>query len=235
MADDRPVEEPVDAIAALRAEFEDFKTTTASRMLRRPTGDIEMTFRTAAKADTLLLKGQQVSRTTYSALWQWVQDNGLNPSVFGNGDGSTTFTLPDFTGRVPRGATTTDIVGETVGADTLILTVANMPQHTHTVGSQPNHQHPRSGNNRYTNSTASHGAHVDSGNVEYPYRSSSATGGSGTHGHSPRWDFFEPAHSHTVDPGDSAGGHSHTLTNTGNGTAFDNRPASLGVNYLIWT
>lgn len=235
MPDDRPVEEPVDAIAALRTEFEDFKTTTAARMLRRPTGDIEMTFRTTAKADTLLLKGQQVSRTTYSVLWQWVQDNGLNPSVFGNGDGSTTFTLPDFTGRVPRGTTSTDIVGEVVGSDNIALTVSNMPAHTHTTTPQANHTHQRTGNNRNTNATNSHGAHVDAGNVEYPYRGSSATGGSGTHGHSPRWDFFEPAHDHTVDPGDPAGGHGHTISSTGSGTTFDNRPASLGVNYLIWT
>lgn len=235
MADDRPTEEPVDAIGALRAEFEDFKTTTVARLLRRATGDIELTFRTSAKADTLLLQGQTVSRTTYSALWQWVQDNGLSPAVFGVGDGSTTFKLPDFQGKVPRGANATDIVGEVVGVDSISITLANMPQHSHTVGSVNNHQHSRNGNNFNTNSTGSHGAHVNSGNVEYPFRSGSAVGASGTHGHPPDWGGFVAAHSHTVDPGDPSGGHSHTLSNTGNGTAFDNRQASIGVNYLIWT
>jgi microcystin-dependent protein len=235
MPDDRPVEEPVDAIAALRAEFEDFKTTMAARMLRRPTGDIEMTFRASPKADTLFLQGQRISRVTYSALWQWVQDNGLNPSVFGNGDGSTTFDLPNFQGRVPRGATTTDIVGEVVGTDTLILTVSNMPQHTHTVGKVNDHKHLRPDNLGETNSTGSHWGHTSTGNVEYPYRTSSATGGGGTHGHPTSWGGWQEDHFHTVDPGDWAGGHDHTLTNTGNGTAFDNRPASIGVNYMIWT
>jgi microcystin-dependent protein len=45
----------------------------------------------------LLCNGQQVSRTTYANLFAAIGD------AHGNGDGSTTFHLPDLRGQVPRG------------------------------------------------------------------------------------------------------------------------------------
>ncbi|HMV79854.1 MAG TPA: tail fiber protein [Leptospiraceae bacterium] len=45
----------------------------------------------------LLCKGQAVSRTTYASLYAVIRDS------FGNGDGSTTFNVPDFRGRFLRG------------------------------------------------------------------------------------------------------------------------------------
>jgi microcystin-dependent protein len=52
------------------------------------------------------------------------------------GDGVTTFALPDLRGRVPLGAGTggdqiTYTLGETGGAETVTLTTATMPPHTH--------------------------------------------------------------------------------------------------------
>lgn len=60
--------------------------------------------------------GQEVSRTTYAALWQWVNDNNLvvsesdwqsayasdsgNVSKYSSGDGSTTFRMPSIKGYV---------------------------------------------------------------------------------------------------------------------------------------
>ena len=46
----------------------------------------------------LVCDGSAVSRTTYSALYAIVGD------AFGNGNGSTTFNLPNFTNRFPYGA-----------------------------------------------------------------------------------------------------------------------------------
>lgn len=47
--------------------------------------------------------GVAVSRTTYAALFSYL--NGLStPLPFGIGDGSTTFNLPDFRGRLPVSA-----------------------------------------------------------------------------------------------------------------------------------
>jgi microcystin-dependent protein len=48
----------------------------------------------------LLCNGSQVSRTMYSRLFSVIS------TIYGVGDGSTTFTLPDFVGAVPRGAGT---------------------------------------------------------------------------------------------------------------------------------
>lgn len=47
----------------------------------------------------LLCDGTAVSRTTYASLYALVGD------AFGAGNGTTTFNLPNFNGRFPRGAT----------------------------------------------------------------------------------------------------------------------------------
>jgi microcystin-dependent protein len=229
MADDRPAEDPVEAIARISRELEDLRTTTAARLIRRPVGDIEAVLLSSPKTDTLLLQGQTVNRADYPGLWQWVESKGLSPSVFGAGNGTTTFVLPDFRGRVIRGSNATDGVGITVGADSIVLTAAQMPQHTHTLNTVANHQHARGGGNRFTNTIPDHGAHVSSANVNHP------TGTGYMHGHTPSWGAGEGSHNHTVDPGDAAGGHTHSVGNAGTGTAFDNRQASIGVNWLIWT
>jgi microcystin-dependent protein len=54
------------------------------------------------------------------------------------GDGRTTFALPDLRGRVPRGLGTGPGLGNVVegqlgGQETVTLTQANLPTHTHTV------------------------------------------------------------------------------------------------------
>lgn len=51
----------------------------------------------AAPAGFLLCQGQNVSRTTYAALFAAIG------TTFGSGDGSTTFTLPDLRGRTVAG------------------------------------------------------------------------------------------------------------------------------------
>jgi microcystin-dependent protein len=48
----------------------------------------------------LLCNGSQISRTVYSRLFSVIG------TTYGSGDGSTTFTLPDLRGAVPRGAGT---------------------------------------------------------------------------------------------------------------------------------
>jgi microcystin-dependent protein len=51
------------------------------------------------------------------------------------GDGQSTFALPDFRGRVPigtgQGAVSNRTIGETGGQETITLSTANMPSHTH--------------------------------------------------------------------------------------------------------
>ena len=80
-------------------------------------------------ANWLLCDGRAVSRTTYANLFSVIGTN------FGEGDGTTTFNLPNLKGRVPVGQDTTDndfdTLGKTGGEKEHTLTIDEMPSHTH--------------------------------------------------------------------------------------------------------
>jgi len=101
---------------------------------------------TAPNSSFVFPYGQAISRTTYSALF------ALTSTVYGVGDGSTTFNLPDLRGRVPAGKDDmggsaanritnagSGIVGTTLGAssttETVTLVTSNLPPYTPTVQS----------------------------------------------------------------------------------------------------
>lgn len=107
-----------------------------------------------APSGWLLCYGQNISRTTYSLLWDAIKvSNGAGGfnGPFGNGDGSTTFTLPDLRGRVAAGkdnmgGTSANriyviISGSTLGAsggeEFHYLTTSEMPNHTHPLNWNP--------------------------------------------------------------------------------------------------
>jgi microcystin-dependent protein len=79
--------------------------------------------------------GATVSRTTYANLFNYL--NGLStPLPFGSGDGSTTFTLPDFSGRSPiamSGASGHADV-KTIGNSDGNAVASRRPKHKHTTG-----------------------------------------------------------------------------------------------------
>lgn len=62
-----------------------------------PAGMVSASSRPDVPPGWLLCDGSAVSRTTYSRLWAAIG------TTYGSGDGSTTFHLPDFRGRVPVG------------------------------------------------------------------------------------------------------------------------------------
>lgn len=72
----------------------------------------------------LLADGAAVSRTDYAELFTAIG------TIHGAGNGSTTFNLPNLSGKLVIGAGT-DALGSTGGARTHTLTVAEMPGHTH--------------------------------------------------------------------------------------------------------
>lgn len=70
-----------------------------------PIGSIQAYGGTTAPSGWLLCQGQAVSRTTYAELFKAIG------TAFGEGDGSTTFNLPDYRGKVPFGADANNVIG----------------------------------------------------------------------------------------------------------------------------
>lgn len=99
-----------------------------------PTGGMMMWGTASAPTGYLLCNGAAVSRTTYSALFAVIG------TAYGAGDGSTTFTLPDFRDRFPVGAGTTYSANSTGGSKDAIVV-----SHTHTA-TDSGHQHAVTGN-----------------------------------------------------------------------------------------
>ena len=94
-----------------------------------PVGAIIMWGGAAAPAEWLLCNGGAVSRATYPALFAAIG------TIYGAGDGSTTFNLPNFSQRFPlgkAGAGTGATLGEVGGS---IDHAHWVPSHSHSVGS----------------------------------------------------------------------------------------------------
>lgn len=161
----------------------------------------------SAPSGWLLCDGSAVSRTTYSGLWD-VLRNGTSSSPYGNGDGSTTFNVPDMRGRAPVGAGTGTGLsarsrGDSFGTETHALSIAELASHTHTgtTGAGSAHNHTI---NTATTTGASSGAQRQTNSTSTLTTSS------------------ESAHTHTF-----------TSDSTGSGTAHNNMQPSLVANYII--
>ena len=134
-----------------------------------PVGSIAQFGGATAPTNWLFCNGQAVSRETYAELFSVIG------TTYGAGDGSTTFNVPDFIGRVPVGLdkedTDFDTLGETGGEK----------KHTLTVDEMPNHNHPISG---WVNSGAGAYFTATCNNTGTEYKNSAyteATGGGQPH------------------------------------------------------
>lgn len=204
MAEDRPLDDPIEAIKALKTELADVKSTLAAWAKRRPVGTIEIAYRSAEMPGTLFLDGSAYFRESLPELWAWANDVGAvgQPGGFGVGDGSTFFTVPDWQGRVMVGVgalgSQTYALGDVGGTAMQTLAEAQMPSHTHTMGSG-----------------GSHGGH-------FPGSQYLAVAGA---------DYGLAAWN---SGGSSAGSHTHSIGSAGSGQAFDNRPPWVAAQYVIW-
>jgi microcystin-dependent protein len=105
-----------------------------------PTGSVIPYAASTAPNGYLLCDGSEVNRTTYTTLF------GVISTVYGVGDGFTTFNVPDLRGRVvimidgaasritsaSVGGSSADTLGGAGGAQTHTLTTSEMPAHVHT-------------------------------------------------------------------------------------------------------
>lgn len=86
---------------------------------------------TSAPEGWLICDGSAISRTTYSTLFSVIS------TIYGTGDGSTTFNIPNIKGKVIVGYDSTQTefnsLGETGGEKTHTLTVDELAPHNHDV------------------------------------------------------------------------------------------------------
>lgn len=125
-----------DAIEAIQAKVgadNSAVTTSLDYKVRvwNPIGEITIWATSSAPTGWLICDGSAISRSTYSGLF------AVLGTTYGVGDGSTTFNLPNLKGRVVvgRDATDTDfdVIGETRGSKTHVLTVSEIPVHSHAI------------------------------------------------------------------------------------------------------
>lgn len=178
---------------------------------------IERPGRIVAQADATMepgwlpCDGRALSRSVYAALFAAIG------TTWGPGDGSTTFNIPDLRGRAMFGAdnlggTAANVLtgtggaagingalGSSGGAQTVALTTAQMPTHTHTGTAAA------AGGHNHGGSTGSAGAHDHSG----------ATGSAG-------------GHTHTGTTG-AGGSHSHTGSTAADGSHTHNVKYSVAI------
>jgi len=156
-----------------------------------------------APSGFLLCNGAAVSRTTYAALFAIVG------TIFGAGDGSTTFLLPNYTDRMPIGAGSL-YVANSLGGSKDAVVVSHT--HTATVSTIGDHDHATSANGN-TNGYAYGGDtyNVARGTIDGGPYTGMRTGAGGTH--------------------------THTVTNASEGSSGTNAnlPPYLGIFFIIKT
>jgi len=122
---------------------------------------------TAAPPGWLICDGRLISRTTYARLFAAI---GV---VWGAGDGSTTFALPNTTGRSGIGpgsltdansTVTTFTLAQSGGAVSRQITQANLPNYTLTTAMSGLHAHTVTGGN-HAHTTDAQGSHTHGASV----------------------------------------------------------------------
>lgn len=87
-----------------------------------PIGTITAYGGSTAPSGWLMCNGAAVSRTKYSLLFDVIG------TIYGDGDGSTTFNLPDMSGKTAIGSSASHVLGATGGEESHALTASELPK-----------------------------------------------------------------------------------------------------------
>lgn len=203
-----------------------------------PVGTITQTARISSPSGWLLCEGQAVSRTEYVRLFDAIG------TLYGSGDGTTTFNVPNLKGRIPVGKdsaqTEFDALGETGGAKTHTLTEAQLPGHTHTFSGTTSGEsgHTHNINGLRINDSGSGVQMVAQSDGNIVIYSGGAAQGFGQRpltSNAREWSIGAASDSETTT---GSTGHTHTYSGTtstgsGSGSAHNNIQPYIVLNYMI--
>lgn len=205
-----------------------------------PIGSLTMFAGAAAPVGWFLCNGQAVNRTTYAGLFAVIG------TLYGSGDGVTTFNVPNLQNKFPVGAGATYTIGTSGGSTAYTpagtvggtsLTAAQLPPHTHgvslTTSSAGDHTHG-----------VNDPGHTHTMDLKYMSVNFSNTGGytpidfGGVHTSAVSTTGITlqnaGAHTHTVTGNtDNGPGSSQTHTHSFTGTAATITPPYIAINYII--
>ena len=196
-----------------------------------PAGTVMMYASVNAPVNWLFCNGAAVSRTTYATLFAQIG------TLYGAGDGSTTFNLPNFNDRMPIGSSTNYNLGTTGGSKDAIVV-----SHAHTAssgGQSADHNH--SGTTGGQSASHYHNLNVDTGSAFYGQSTSGGpatsgfTGGATTALVQPYTQYASNDHNHNFTTNGPSNNHNHTITVDAQGSSGTNAnlPPYLAINYII--
>lgn len=191
----------------LRTEIESLQEQIAT-LQPAPAGSIMMWPSNTIPLGWALCDGSSYSRSEYAALFS------VLGTTYGANDNST-FKLPDMRGLfvAGRGGNGYDSINQKGGANTVALTVAEMPKHNHDTGTSVADG---------TLKTSQNGKHSHG----IPTGDATTSTASGARKATSEYAAFNSG---------SDGDHTHTITlkARGNGDAHENRPPFIVLNYII--
>ena len=178
-------------------------TSTWARLGSTPAGTVVSVASNTVPTGWLLCDGTSYQTTTYPDLAA-----ALNYAFGGSG---SNFNVPDLRGRVPVGknAGTFATLGATGGAETVTLTEAQMPSHSH---------------GGATISAGAHAHNIALGGTQLAYTQTTATAGANLGGLQSGSNGLQAA---------SAGDHAHGISASGSSQAHPNLQPYAVLNYII--
>lgn len=201
-----------------------------------PPGSVIEFAGSVAPSGWLLCDGSEVSRVTYANLFSAIG------TAFGTPSDNTVFRLPDHRNRVGRGVGTGTALGSTGGNDSVTLTTAQMPLHSHALTDNGHSHSVLDGG--HTHGVADPG-HIHALNLPMGGDSGAGIGTTATNTNAAA-DFITPsvATSNTTgvqiqgagaNIGIAASATGISIANSGGNTAVDLRNRFIAMNYLIKT